>query len=170
MQCAIQGIELADFERLAPTIRQVDIFQPVEFESWALGTFTALEDLCIVQAPKFGRMPTLHSVRLETLTLVECGIKRLEGLESCVNLRRLCVDGNSIVSLSGLEPLTNLTHLHCNDNRLASLAGVSNCTHLKELWAASNQISSIGGSMDGLTELETLCLADNALGTFQVGP
>jgi hypothetical protein len=168
-QCATQGIDLADVERLAPTVRRIDIFQPVEFESSALGSFTGLEDLCIVQAPKFGRMSGLNSVRLESLTLVECGIKRIESLESCVNLRRLCVDGNSISSLSGIEHLTNLTHLHCNDNRLANLIGISHCKLLKELWAASNQISSIGDSMDGLVELESICLADNALGTFQVG-
>ncbi len=167
IQCATQGLDLGEIDKIAPGVRQVDIFQPVEFESWALGSFTALEDLCIVQAPKFGRMSGLHSFRLESLTLVECGIKRIEGLESCMNLRRLCIDGNSVSSLVGIEHLTALTHLHCNDNCLANLIGVSRCTLLKEMWAASNQISVIGDSLDGLTDLETICLADNALGTFQ---
>lgn len=154
---------------MASTLRRIDIFQPVEFESWALSSFTALEDLCIVQAPKFGRMVHLRCFRLETLTLIECGLKRIEGIEACLSLRRLCLDGNSLVSLAGVEQLSSLTHLHVNSNRLASLAGVSRCTLLKELWAASNQISSIGDTLDGLTVLETINLSDNALGTFQVG-
>ena len=169
VQCSTQGIDEEKLDRIAPVLRRIDIFQPVEFESWVISSFTALEDLCIVQAPKFGRMSNLRCARLESLTLVECGLKRIEGIEACLSLRRLCLDGNSLASLSGIEQLSSLTHLHVNDNRLASLAGVSRCTLLKELWAASNQISSIGDSLDGLVVLETINLSDNALGTFQVG-
>lgn len=169
MQCSTQGIDEEKLARVAPVLRKFDIFQPVEFESWALASFTGLEDLCVVQAPKFGRMTGLRCFRLESLTLIECGIKRIEGIESCISLRRLCLDGNQLASLAGIEQLSSLTHLHVNDNRLASLAGVSRCTLLRELWAASNQISSIGDSLDGLTALETMNLSANALGTFQVG-
>ena len=169
LQCSTQGIDEEKLERVAPVLRKFDMFQPVEFESWALGAFTGLEDLCVVQAPKFGRMTGLRCFRLENLTLIECGLKRIEGIEACLSLRRLCLDGNLLSSLSGIEHLTSLTHLHVNDNRLASLAGVSRCTLLRELWAASNQVSSIGDSLDGLSALETINLSANALGTFQVG-
>nr|CAB3263544.1 leucine-rich repeat and IQ domain-containing protein 1 [Phallusia mammillata] len=100
-------------------------------------------------------------VSLTHLTLIECGLVSLEGLQPCPSLRHINVSHNNInvISCDGMTRLESLVATH---NKLTSIHGLTGCTSLMHLDMSDNNITRING-LDGLIKLMSLRLANNQL-------
>ena len=89
----------------------------------------------------------------------------LTGLEYCVNLRRLEVQGNQISDISPLAALTSLTRLYLYDNRISDVSPLATLTSLTDLRLHNNQISDIEPLLgnSGLSAPDSITLANNPL-------
>eukprot|EP00435_Cladocopium_sp_Y103_P048968 s1287_g14.t1 len=101
----------------------------------------------------------------------ENSIKKIEGLQNCLNLQKLYLPFNCIKDLapeigSGLAGLEQLEVLWLAGNQLRSLENLV-LPSLTELNAASNQLSSVVGAFDQLPQLQSLNLAGNRLCSFK---
>lgn len=65
-------------------------------------------------------------------------ILTFEGLENCVNFKKLHCKNNQLTSLEGLENCVNLKELNWKNNHLTSLEGLEKCINLKELNCKNN--------------------------------
>lgn len=102
------------------------------------------------------------STGLVYLDLSENTIRNLTPLESMPNLSEVYLQNNAVDDLASLSNLSALKKLDVSYNLLTSLAPVYNCTALTELRAGNNKISSLAG-IEKLTGLETLNVSFNAL-------
>ncbi len=59
--------------------------------------------------------------------------------------------------------------LWLSDNYISTISDLGTLTRLRDLNLARNDIAVIGDSLLANTALETLNLADNAIGSFKVG-
>ena len=60
------------------------------------------------------------------LWISESGIQDLTGLEHCVNLERLGLDGNNISDISALAGLTNFGVLYLENNNISDISALVN--------------------------------------------
>ena len=119
---------------------------------------------------------------LERLTLSNCGLSTVAGLENAINLTYLDLSGNTIrnlaplANMSGLQSLnlghnavtglealsglTNLEELNICYNVVSSLSHITSCSNLTTLIANNNQISSLDG-LEKLTGLTVLNVGKN---------
>lgn len=122
--------------------------------------------------------------KLERLTINNCGLSTVAGLEAATNLVYLNLGNNSIRDLSPLETMVNLqevdlqhnavndlsslsalnslTTLDVSYNLLTELTPIFSRTTLTKLNAGNNEIASLAG-IDNLTALEDLDLSYNGL-------
>lgn len=118
---------------------------------------------------------------LKVLDASNRSIERLSGLEYCVNLRNVRLEGNPLVNISSLGNLpgslievrlgdgtllysyTSL-RLHLSDTGISNLSPLSSLTSPDELWLYLNynQISDLS-SLSSLTNLMALYLRDNQI-------
>lgn len=111
---------------------------------------------------------------LEELSLANCGLSTLAGLEQATNLmvlnlanntvrnldpisslgrmKEINLQHNAVTSLSALSTLTNLEVLDVSFNSVNSISAISSCTKLRELNIGNNKI----GSLSGIEALESL--------------
>ena len=121
---------------------------------------------------------------LTQLTLADCGLSTLAGLEYAQNLtyldlsnntvrnleplavmsklKTLKMSHNALTTLSAISNLTNLVEVDISYNALSSLAPLSNSLGMSSLLANNNHISTLEG-MDKLSELKILNLNKNEL-------
>ena len=99
---------------------------------------------------------------LETLNLSNNTIRNLAPLSSMSNLKTLDLDHNAVTSLAELSVLTNLEHLDVSYNSIVSLDPLINCANLQQLDASHNRITAIDpiGSLSGL---KVLNLSSNSI-------
>lgn len=93
---------------------------------------------------------------LSELTLKNCNISSLAGLENAVNLTYLDLSYNAIRNIAPLTSLTKLQELCLNNNALESLEAITGLTRLTKLDIANNAVSSLDAisGLAGLTELK----------------
>ena len=86
--------------------------------------FQNLVEIKILQQPEVTKIKGVKElVALERLWMCDCSLKRIGSqLGSCVNLKELYLNGNSIESLDGLQGLHHLQKLWLCDNQIRSLA------------------------------------------------
>ncbi|KAI6649832.1 hypothetical protein LOD99_6382 [Oopsacas minuta] len=89
-------------------------------------------------------------------------IRKIENIESLVNLRKLFLGRNKIENIEGLQTLVNLHTLSLQNNRISIIDGLSTLCNLSELYLSFNQISEISG-LDKLTNLQILDLGNNRI-------
>mmetsp|Transcript_34109 Transcript_34109/g.96662 ORF Transcript_34109/g.96662 Transcript_34109/m.96662 type:complete len:1474 (-) Transcript_34109:585-5006(-) len=104
---------------------------------------------------------------LQNLWIVENSIEVIEGLDGCRRLRQLYLYSNRIRRISNLNLLTQLEVLWLADNQIVVLEGLENLEKLRELNLARNQIDQIGDLLSHNSNLEILNLADNQIGAFK---
>lgn len=99
------------------------------------------------------------------ITVLSAGnqnISDITGLEYCINLEGLGLDGNEIVDASPLAGLTNLSRLHLEDNQIVDVSALAGLTNLGWLVLGSNQIVDLS-PLAGLTNVYRLELEDNEI-------
>ena len=97
---------------------------------------------------------------LRSLSLYECKIEQIQGLETLTNLERLILPINKISKIDGLEHLHNLRLLALGSNNIKKIENLSNLTALETLDLESNQIEKLEG-LDTLISLRELYLNHN---------
>ena len=122
--------------------------------------------------------------KLERLSIVNCSLSTVSGLETAANLVYLDLSNNSIRDLTPLQNMTkleeiNLQHNAVNDlsalsvlssvkklnvsyNQLSTLNPIYSTTTLESLIAGNNQITSLAG-IENLVALQTLDVSYNSL-------
>ncbi len=88
------------------------------------------------------------------------GMSDLTGLEYCVNLQELRLEGKNISDISALAGLTNLQELRLWGNNISDISPLAGLINLQELRLQGNNISDIS-PVAGLISLQTLWLYDN---------
>uniref|UniRef100_A0A673U1C3 Leucine rich repeat containing 9 n=1 Tax=Suricata suricatta TaxID=37032 RepID=A0A673U1C3_SURSU len=94
-------------------------------------------------------------------------LTKMEGLESCINLEELTLDGNCISKI-GISKLTKLTRLSINNNLLNGLEKhiFDNMLHLHSLSLENNRITSLSGLQKAFTLIE-LYISNNYIALNQ---
>ncbi|XP_070983314.1 leucine-rich repeat- and IQ domain-containing protein 1 [Oncorhynchus clarkii lewisi] len=119
-------------------------------------TTVVLEDLPGCSLSTLSQCP-----RLQTLTMRRCGLKSLEGLSQCTELRYIDVQDN-LITFVDCENLANLQVLRLGRNRLTSIHGLAGAVDLDVLELSHNSITRIGG-LEPLKRLQKLLLDHNQL-------
>jgi hypothetical protein len=106
---------------------------------------TALEAVirAIVHKPDGDLMPA----DLLTVTQVEAahrGIHSLEGVQYCVSLRRLNLQGNAVTDLGPLAGLIQLSDLDLSANQVAEVGPLADLTAMMNLNLSDNAIHGVG--------------------------
>jgi cell division septation protein DedD len=99
---------------------------------------------------------------LRSLDAAKRGVTDLTGIEHCLNLRHLYLNGNLFSDISALASLTNLKFLNIGGNSVSDISPLSSLTNLSQLHAWGNQISDIK-PLASLANLTTLYIPDNQI-------
>ena len=107
--------------------------------------------------------------QLQRLSMTECGLTSMHGIECCKRLTFLDLSMNQIAEMDRdvLQHLGQLQTLWMNENLVTQIEGLAPLKKLTTLWLARNQISSIGDTLDANTALTDLNLAATAIGSFK---
>jgi internalin A len=100
--------------------------------------------------------------QLIKLNLVDCKLKDISFLRTCVHLQRLFLDSNHLTDISSLQYLTNLTELSLHSNHLTDISSLRTLANLTALNLSSNQLTDIS-SLRTLANLTALNLSCNQL-------
>ena len=99
----------------------------------------------------------------EILYLHYKSFKKIQNLDTFVNLKVLYLEGNAISKIEGLDKLVNLTSLYLHENCIEKIEGLDNLCHLANLNISDNLIKKIE-NLKGLTNLSNLLLKRNRIG------
>ncbi len=110
------------------------------------------EDLSIIAA-----IPTL-----KILSISDCGLSTLSGLEIAQNLEVLDLSENTVRNLEPLIGLTRLRSINLSQNAVTSLSALSGLVNLEKLDVSYNSISSIL-PITGCQKLAWLDVSSNSL-------
>ncbi len=102
------------------------------------------------------------AVNLEYLNLANNTIKNLEPLAHLMKLQEIDLKHNALTGLSALSGLVNLQKLNVSYNSLTSVASLATCAKLSWLDANHNDLISLSG-IDSLQELSYLSVSNNDL-------
>ena len=80
---------------------------------------------------------------LKRLNVHESNISNLDGLQYCINLISLHLDGEKISDISPISKLTKLTYLYLDGDMISDISPISNLTNLVTLYLNRNKISDI---------------------------
>ena len=150
-----------------------------------------LEELCMTdckfstdQLSTIAAMPALRSLtmedcglstlaglemaqNLEVLNLSENTIRNLEPISGLLFLRSLDLSQNALTNLTALSGLSNLEKLDVSYNSLTSIAPISACVSLAWLDVSNNSLNTLG-AVDNLALLTHLSASHNALTDISV--
>lgn len=101
-------------------------------------------------------------LKIEKLVLANKGIKSIEGLGECKNLKQLSLLGNELEDISELKKLKGLTLLNADSNNIKDISPLSELTNLTQLSLHKNKIENIE-ALSGLSKLEILVLNENKI-------
>ena len=133
-----------------------------------------VEDLSIIASLSSLQRLTLSDCGLSTVAGLEMAqnvtyldlssntIRNLEPLSSMLNLQEINLQHNALTSLTALGTLTNLEKLDVSYNSLTSIAPVATCLKLSWLDAGNNSLASLG-AVDNISGLTHLYVAGNKL-------
>ena len=99
----------------------------------------------------------------EILYLHYKSFKKIQNLDTFVNLKVLYLEGNAISKIEGLDKLVNLTSLYLHENCIEKIEGLDTLCHLANLNISDNLIKKIE-NLKGLTNLSNLLLKRNRIG------
>lgn len=99
---------------------------------------------------------------LEYVNLSNNTIRNLEPLAHLMKLQEVDLSYNALTGLNALSSLTNLEKLDVSYNSLTSIAPIATCTKLKWINANNNELPSLG-AIDNLPSLQYLAVSNNAL-------
>ena len=103
------------------------------------------------------------SVALEELTLNNNAIRNIEPLAKLKKLSKLDLSHNALNDLTALSAMNTLTELDVSFNNLDTIAPIATLTGLKVLNAGNNVLTEIKG-LQQLTALQELTLSNNKIG------
>ena len=169
-----------------PFLQELTIRDGVSGELSVLSGLAHLQSLTVTGTPvsseEFRIISTLP--KLERLTLSDCGLSSVSGLENLTNLVYLDLSNNTIRNISSLSSLKKLTEVYLQHNVLTELTSLSGLASIRTLDISYNTISDLSpiGSLSALawldagnnqlttaahaaklTSLEYLCLSYNQL-------
>ncbi|XP_032894090.1 leucine-rich repeat and IQ domain-containing protein 1 isoform X2 [Amblyraja radiata] len=98
---------------------------------------------------------------IKSLTLRNCGLQTLEGINNCKRLKYIDVQENNIKNIHCLE-LDDLCILLLSHNQITSIHGLEKCSNLRILELSHNNITRIGG-LESLKKLQRLVVDHNQL-------
>lgn len=103
------------------------------------------------ELPVIGALPKLSS-----LTLQNCGLSTVAGLENAVSLMYLDLSKNTLRDISALGQLSALLELNLHSNALTSISALSGLQGLKALNVSNNALTTIApaAKLSALTELD----------------
>ena len=104
---------------------------------------------------------------LVSLDMSENTIRNLEPLSALMNLQSINLTSNAVTNLSALSSLANLETLDVSYNALSSLSPIATCRNLKNLLANNNTIVNLD-ALDNLPSLEKLDVHKNSLTDISV--
>lgn len=99
---------------------------------------------------------------LEYINLSNNTIRNLEPMAHLMKLQEIDLSHNALTSLNALSALNNLQKLDVSYNSLTSIAPIATCTKLNWINANHNEIPSLG-AIDNLPGLQYLAVSNNAL-------
>uniref|UniRef100_UPI00398E3F1F leucine-rich repeat- and IQ domain-containing protein 1 isoform X2 n=1 Tax=Pristiophorus japonicus TaxID=55135 RepID=UPI00398E3F1F len=128
------------------------------------GVWTSLKQVTTVtlqDLPGCNLSTLSQCLRLKSLTLRNCGLEALEGVNNCKGLKYIDVQENNIQNIHCLE-LEDLCILLLSHNQITSMHGLENCSNLRVLELSYNSITRIGG-LESLKKLQRLVVDHNQL-------
>ena len=130
---------------------------------------TSLKELHIIGNEKLRKIEGLESlVNLELLNLCSNRIEHIANLEKLTNLKTLIFGsdndcpGNPLCKIEGLDTLEKLEELAFYECAISKIEGLDNLKNLKRLYLTFNCVNKISG-LDSLLNLESLCLSFNKI-------
>lgn len=130
---------------------------PAEIKGMSWLTSLKLHDNKI---KKIENLDTL--IQLDLLSLHTNEITKIEGLKDLKSLEMLYLHGNKITKIEGLEGLKTITVLYLNANKISKIEGLSDLVNLGMLNLFNNEITTIEGLKD-LKSLSFLYLHHNPI-------
>ena len=109
------------------------------------------------ELPVIGKLP-----KLEQLTLSDCGLSTISGLENAKNLISLNLSNNTLRNISPLSSMEKLQTLQLQHNVVEELSALSSLNALTKLDASYNTLKS-AAPISSLTGLNWLDLSNNTL-------
>lgn len=103
-----------------------------------------------------------NAQQLTYLDMSNNTVRNLEPLSTLTNLQTLKMAHNALTNLNSISTLTGLTEVDVSYNALTTLAPLYDCWSMNSLLANNNQISTLEG-IDRLSELRILNLNKNQL-------
>lgn len=100
--------------------------------------------------------------QIEKIESKNGSISNLDGLQYCINLSFLNLNGNQISDISSLSNLINLKYLYLERNQISDVSSLSNLTNLRILNLNGNRINDIRPLIN-LTSLNDLYLRGNQI-------
>jgi internalin A len=99
---------------------------------------------------------------ISTIEGKEKEIKDLTGLDKCVSLALLDLEGNAIADLKPIKSLTNLQSVNLSRNQITEVDVLSELVKLQYLHLAQNQIADLA-PLAKMENMRSLYLSDNKL-------
>jgi protein phosphatase 1 regulatory subunit 7 len=99
---------------------------------------------------------------LRVLDMSYNGIRDMQPVSLCPNLKDLYLANNKLKTISGLGSLTNLMKIDLGANKIRVIEGLDGLVNLEELWLGKNKIENITG-LEKLTKLRRLDVQSNRL-------
>jgi len=104
--------------------------------------------------------------KLEVLDLGGNNLRKIQGLDTLVNLKEMWLGKNKIVKIEGLDNLKSLVKLSIQSNRITKMENLNHLVTLEELYLSDQGIEAIEG-IDQLLNLNTLDLTCNKLKSLE---
>lgn len=103
---------------------------------------------------------------LENLTMSNCSLSTLSGLENARNLIKLDLHNNTIRNLAPLSTLTALRELDLSHNAVTNLSALSNLSNLEALNVSYNILTDVA-PLDTCQRITTLIANNNQISTLE---
>lgn len=132
-----------------------------------IGGLTKLTDLTLANCGLSTISGLEGAINLTYLNLSNNTIRKLDSLSGMANLAELDLQHNAIISLKALSSLSNLETLNVSYNALEQLSSISSCGALTWLDASNNKLTSIDG-VQKLDNLTYLSVSSNELTSVSV--
>eukprot|EP00943_MAST-04B_sp_MAST-4B-sp1_P004435 g4435.t1 len=105
----------------------------------------------------------IYSKTLTSVCLRSNLIRKMQGLNSLVNITNLELYDNKVGKLEGIDQLVQLTNLDLSYNEIRELENLDTLVNLQTLYCANNKIKKVGDGLVQLTSLTRLDLGSNRL-------